>query len=308
MRFLDKIKNYFRRREKKKRKIGLALGGGGARGLAHLGVLEVLNEYNFSPDLITGTSMGAIVGASYAQNQNVEKIIEKVEDYLEKNRTDQDYIMRKLGKSETGRFSKWSNSLTKYYKLMRSSDGIYVLEQRILKNLINELIDEGDIGETEKTFATVAVDLISGDNFVMDKGPIREAVLASASLPAIFPPVRKEDRVLVDGGVSCVVPVEQALQLGADIVVAVDVSKDLKREDAPSRGIDILLRTSSIARNQLKNKHLKKAFLKIKPDIDEFQWFEFDRYQEIKEKGYVSASEVMASSPLLDEESFKVPV
>lgn len=308
MKLLDKIKELFSiGKGEEERKTGLALGGGGARGFAHLGVLEILEENEFPIDLITGTSMGAIIGASYAQHPKIGELIKKIEDYLERNRRDQDYIKRKMGKSDKGRFSKWTNSITRYYKLMRNNDQIHLIEPQILRRMINGLIEEGDIRETKKQFAAVAVDLISGENKLMEKGSLREAVLASASLPAVFPPVRTDDQVLVDGGVTCVVPVEQAFQLGADIVVAVDVSKSLKKETAPSRGIDILFRTTSIARNHLKKKHLDQASLNIRPDVEEFRWFEFNGYQEIREKGYQAAYEEVEETQLIDTEAIKVP-
>lgn len=309
MKLLEQIKGFFSAEEgKEETKIGLALGGGGARGLAHLGVLEALDEFDLTVDIVTGTSMGAILGASYAQRPEARKVISGVEEYLKENKKDQDYIMKRLGRTGRNRLSKWSSSVSKYYRLIRSSDNIHLLESRVLEKLIEELVEPGDINETEKPFAAAAVDLLSGENIMMDEGSIRDAALASSSLPAVFPPVRNDGRVLVDGGVSCVVPVEQALKLGADFVLAVDVSRDIDKKEAPSRGIDMLFRTTSIVRHQLKVKHLDRANLTIRPDIDDYKWYEFREYDELKERGYRAARKTFEETSILEEEITKVQV
>ena len=283
--------NLLRRILRRRPRIGLALGGGGVRGLAHLGVLQVLEETDIKPDLIVGTSMGAVVGGAYAQEPDAGALTAKVIQYLQTREEEEELAARRVLRAPSGRLSRWANSLLQYYYLTRDLKRSALLEEEPLRRMIAALLRDEPIEQTEITFAAVAVDLLSGEAVILDRGPIRTAVEASAAIPGVFPPVRLDDKLLVDGGVSSLVPVEEARGQGADAVIAVDVGQELGEASPPERGIDLLFRADEIARAHLKRLQLRGADLVIRPQVSHFQWFEFASYREIIAHGKEAARE-----------------
>lgn len=185
----------------KKLKIGLALGSGSSRGWSHIGIIRELAELGIEPDIICGTSVGAMVGASYVTNN-----LDKLED--------------------------WACSLTKfeaarYFDINLSLNGFVDIKK--FHNFLNEYIggDEALIQDYKKQFAAVATDLETGREVWMMKDSIVEAVWSSMSLPGLFPAIKNNNRWLVDGGLVNPVPVSACRALGADIVIAVNLNSDL---------------------------------------------------------------------------------
>lgn len=174
-------------------RVGLALGGGVARGLAHIGVLSVLEEARVPIDVIAGTSMGAIIGASYAAGLSIADL-------------------RDLA-ARTG----WA-SVT---KLRLSRDGLICFMR--MEDWVEEIIGQFDIRDLAIPFGAVASDLISGERVVLWRGELGRALRASSSVPGFAPPVEWDGRLLVDGGVTDNVPGDVARMLGADYVIGVDV-------------------------------------------------------------------------------------
>lgn len=178
------------------KKIGLALGSGGARGVAHLGVIKALEEEGIRPDYITGCSMGAVVGAGYANGLTVDDMYE---------------IVVKLKAINLIDFS--AVPITK----------LAVFKGNKVQNLLLSKIGTVQFGDLKIPFKCVASDLYSGRLVVLSEGSVARAVRASSSMPGIFPPVKIDNTLLIDGGVLCRVPTEQVWDMGADAVIAVDV-------------------------------------------------------------------------------------
>ena len=287
---IQRVREFFGR---PKPKIGLALGGGGARGLAHIGVLRVLEREGISFEVIGGTSMGAIVGGSYAQRPEVATLLSNLERYFTDHEEDETLIKKKVGEYSGNRLSRFTSSLSYYNFLLRNPDTSSVLDGDILYRLVNALVTEGPIQETSIRFAAVAVDILSGAVAILDRGPIREAVSGSSSLPGVFPPIEWQDGLLVDGGVSHVVPVPQVNVLGADKVIAVDVSRDIQSITPPRRGVDLLYRLHSVTKYHLKQQDLSRADYVIRPQVQDFEWFEFSEYETIIERGVSAAERAM---------------
>lgn len=178
-------------------KVGLALGGGGARGIAHLGVCQRLAELGVDVHCIAGTSIGAIVGAIVASG-NMEKALEWC------------------------RLPDWK----KLPKLMfeTSLTAKALTPGKRVEALLGELIGAQDFARLKIPFAAVATDLRTGEKVVMDRGDVLSAVRASMSIPGVFPPVERDGRVLVDGQLVDPVPVSQCRTMGADVVIAVDIN------------------------------------------------------------------------------------
>ena len=199
------------------RRIGLALGAGGARGLAHVGVLKVFAEEGLPVDCIVGTSSGAMVGAVYAAGQleTFERIVLELE---------------------------WTDVLALWDPVWPRSG--LMSGSRTVERL-SGMVGDWKIQDLPIPFAAVAVDLVTGDEILIREGRVRDAVRASISIPGIFVPVRKGRQVLVDGAIRNPVPVSDLGELGADVRVAVNLHHDPVREIVSLPGVDG--RRSSIA-------------------------------------------------------------
>jgi NTE family protein len=182
-----------------KKKVGLALGGGYARGLAHIGVIELLEKEGIPIDIIAGTSIGAVVGALYASKLDI-------------------YEIKKLAKQLD------FVGVTSLVDLTVPKSGI--LGGKRITNLLHRLLGDIQFTETKIPLGCVATDITTGDEVILSEGSVLEAVRASISIPVIFSVVKKQNRYLVDGGLVNPVPVSVARKMGADFVIAVDVTPD----------------------------------------------------------------------------------
>jgi NTE family protein len=280
---------------KEKLKVGLALGGGGARGLAHIGVLKVLKRENIPINLIVGTSMGAIIGAAYALKKDIstlEKIVEKYSkigvfniklSFSEKEKKDKPYFFKKM-----------SDFLKKVYAFNLELRREYLNDGEDLKKIINDLVGDKVFTDTKIPFAAVAADLIKGEKVILNQGKLFNALLASASIPGIFPPIILDGKTLVDGGIVDVVPIETARSLGANFIIAVNVSPTLKKRFEFSNAIEILFRSDSITSNELIKLQLSSADLVITPKVGRFHWSNFSKPEKCIREGEIAAQNVLS--------------
>lgn len=190
-----------KKNNKAKLKIGLALGSGAARGCSHIGIINALNENGIIPDIVCGTSIGALVGASYAAG-NLQKL------------------------------EKWSLSLTKietakFFEINPSLNGF--VNTKRMHSFLNQNVVEDDllIENIKRKYGAVATDLETGNEIWFTEGNVIDAVWAAISLPGLFPAVRNNNKWLVDGGLVNPVPVTLCRELGADIVIAVNLNGDI---------------------------------------------------------------------------------
>lgn len=276
-------------------KVGLALGGGGARGLAHLGVLKVLESEGIELHLIAGTSFGAIAGAMYAQHPNADQVRQRACDYLssESFRRTKLFFIKKHYEEE--KRASFMTNLKSYLQkgifwgisLRRSS---FISEQDYVAHM-SRLFDDKGIEETVIPFFAVAADLAHGSEVVLSEGPIRRAIAASCAIPGVFPPIMIGDAQLIDGGWVNQVPVDPLIQKGADFVIAIDASEDTGTVRELTSGLDIVLRASEITRHTLSSSQLAKADVVIRPDVGQLHWSDFWRSDEAIRKGEEAARE-----------------
>jgi len=275
---------------KKKLKVGLALGGGGARGLAHIGVLKVLERENISIGLITGTSMGAIIGGAYALKKDIsaiEKIAEKYSkisefnidfSFSEKERKDKPFFLKKM-----------SDFLKRGYMLNLELRKKYINDGEGLKKIIKDLVGDKAFTDTKIPFAAVAADLVKGEKVIIKKGKLFDALLASASIPGMFPPVILDKKILVDGGIVDVVPIEAAQSLGASFVIGVNVSQTLKKRVEFNNAVEIFFRSDSITSSELRKLQLSFADVVITPKVGRFHWSDFSKPEQCVREGEIAA-------------------
>ena len=275
---------------KKKLKVGLALGGGGARGLAHIGVLKVLERENIPIDLITGTSMGAIIGGVYALKKDIsaiEKIAEKYSkisefnidfSFSEKERKDKPFFLKKM-----------SDFLKRGYMLNLELRKKYINDGEGLKKIIKDLVGDKAFTDTKIPFAAVAADLVKGEKVIIRKGKLFDALLASASIPGMFPPVILDKKILVDGGIVDVVPIEAAQSLGASFVIGVNVSQTLKKRVEFDNAVEIFFRSDSITSSELRKLQLSFADVVITPKVGRFHWSDFSKPEQCVREGEIAA-------------------
>ncbi len=217
-------------------KIGLALGGGAARGFAHIGVIQVLEEAGIHVDLVTGTSAGSLVAALYASGQNGQA------------------LQRVAQSMDEAAFSDWR------WPILKPG----VLKGDALARFVSAQVRGQQIQDLPLPLGVLATDLHSGVGVLFQRGDIATAVRASSAVPAIFQPVSIGGRDYVDGGLVSPVPVRQAKQMGAELVIAVDISNDPESQEAQDT-LQVLLQTFTIMGKSINAFELRAADLVVRP-------------------------------------------
>ncbi|KKR10480.1 MAG: putative esterase of the alpha-beta hydrolase superfamily [Parcubacteria group bacterium GW2011_GWA2_39_18] len=245
------------------KKIGLALGGGGARGLAHIGVIKALEAAGMQINYISGTSMGALVGGFYALTKDI---------YLLEN------LFLNLKRKDI--FS------TK--DVLRKKSGALFRDEPVMR-LLESAFKDKKFDDCIIPFKAIATDVSNGDEVVMESGSLLEAIRASISLPLIFSPVKVENRILMDGGFVNPVPADVVKNMGAEVVVAVDVSSKwlniTEKEVNFSNMYSIVSDVLSTIEYQISKKNLEKADIVIRPLVLGRSWIDFDHSREIIKAG-----------------------
>jgi NTE family protein len=239
--------------------IGLALGGGFARGFAHLGVLKVLEQHRIPISHIAGTSVGSIFGAAYASGAPLARI---------------------LATSRTIRFrdiARWSVSR------------LGLASNHRLADLIERVFDSQQFEDMKIPLAVVATDLSTGDPVVFRQGPLVEAIRASCAYPGLFEPIQLGTRCLADGGLVAPVPTQSARQLGASVVVGVSIGTQEANRTPPKNVFQVVCRAVSAAQKHQLDTWERHADLVIRPDVQSLSWDDFHRANEAIEAGELAA-------------------
>jgi len=279
-------------------KVGLALGGGGARGLAHIGVLRVLEREKIPVHCIAGTSAGSILGAMYAQLQSAADVEDRIRNFFGSDRfremTRRFSATQKKDMSRQGWLDRTLTFVKRQYIVTRAFRQLGLIDRSILEFAVRALIDDEDIRDVKIPLAVVATDLWKGEDVVMTRGSLRKAVSASAGIPGTFPPLEMDGRCLVDGCVINMVPVHETRDLGADRVIAVDVTRELVRPPAFQNGLEVMFRADEITNYRLNEFHLMTADVVVRPKMGETHWADFGRLDELIRLGEEAAEEKLA--------------
>lgn len=277
-------------------KTALVLGGGGARGYAHIGVIRALEEAGIKIDMIVGTSIGAIIGAGYASGLTVEE-------------------MESIAGSMT---------VKKFIELMDisvSSQGL--IKGEGISDFLRQAIKKDDFDELIIPFYSVATNIMTGGKIVIDKGNLINAVMASMAIPGLFTPIRYEDKILVDGTLVDFLPIKVAIQNGASNVIAVDVSSDIDGVSTLSKIYKYVRQTfdrvevAAIPENfrgvlkrypnalyftmkalEILNSYKQSIYpapnvLVLTPSVQNIKWYSFHKSKEGIEAGYNAASDMI---------------
>jgi NTE family protein len=277
----------------KKTKIGLVLSGGGARGLAHIGVLKVFEEKQIPIDLVVGSSIGSIIGAFYCAGYNsdqINNIATKVDwDNLFSNESYRTHLF--LSQKDIPRRHILELRMDGMVPYIPSS---ITYGQNVYQLLLETLLKASPRGvsqfdDLEIKFKAVATDLISGNKVIMDSGDLAQSIYGSIAFPLLFAPVVVDGMWLVDGGIRDNLPVDVALDVGVDIVVAVDATSPLRDKNNMQAPWQIADQVTTIMMEKPTNESSSKADITIKPQLFQHRAGDFSEIDSIIYEGYRSA-------------------
>ena len=244
-------------------RIGLALGGGAARGFAHIGVLKELEEEKVPVHFVAGTSAGSLVGALYCAGYHWKDIASITKDV------------------NWGRLVKptWPN--------------LGLVSSNKLEATLNRFVKNGSFEDLKLPFRAIAVDIARGETVELDTGPLAVAVRASCSIPGIFTPTEVDGRLLVDGGVLNSVPADVVRSMGADIVIAVNLNSDRRRHGTPENVVDMIFSSFSLMVAKTTEMTLREADFVIEPDLHDFSYYAMRKREQAIARGEEAARRVI---------------
>jgi NTE family protein len=266
------------RRHRKIAPFTLVLGGGGARGLAHVGVLKALEKINFEPSLIVGTSMGAVVGGMYSQLRNAEALEIRLREFL-----DGEFFKRigleQFSETDAGSsrsvWERFAAHLRQRYFFSKSALGSGAFAQTTLFRSMRMLLQDSDIRDSSIRFAAVASDLATGEEYVFTSGSIITAVTASSAMPGIVAPLEVGSHLFIDGKVTSTIPVPAARSLSRDPIIAVDVRRTLGSFENHRHGFEIIIRAGDVTNSKLNDIQVRQADVILRPAVADIDWNKF---------------------------------
>lgn len=263
-----KFSAIYQKPTERKVKVAVVLGGGGARAIAHLGVLEVFEEHGIPVDLVVGVSGGSIVGALYADNPSAKAIKQTALNFKTKNLVDISLL----------------NAFNAANSLKGSFDGSIgarFLERNMRAKHFHEL---------KVPFVAVVTDIVTCKTIGLNSGNVAQAVRASYAIPGLFAPIKNGQMTLVDGGVSAPLPVDIAKQYAPDVIIAIDVSIPLPEADVNNM-LALIRRSAAITYQTLNHEAAKEADVLIKPNVGTVGMFDDDKNEELYLAGKRAAME-----------------
>lgn len=278
------------------KKVGLALGGGGARGFAHIGVLKVLEKEEIAIDLIAGSSMGAVMGAAYAGGMKPVEMQKIMDEYV-KSPLFQNSSMMAIAELPAPENEKISKKIIRFVKgrfyMARTMYRPGILPVEEFQMMIDHFIPDIQIEELKIPFSAVATDLVTGEKVIFSSGSLRKAVLASCAVPGAVEPIKDGGRLLADGGIVSVVPVHALREQGADVVIAVVVDRDILLWTDDKTAKDIYYRAGDIAADKLARFELRDADVVIRPKVGDLHWTDFTRLDQLVLEGELATREAI---------------
>ncbi len=255
-----------------RKKIGLALSGGAVLGAAHVGVLKALAEHNIKIDFISGTSIGALVGSLFAFGKNCDEVHD---------------ITSNLAWKDISSIS-------------FSSYGLFTNNK--MKDFLKKHIDDVTFDKSDIPFAVIATDITNGDKVVLNEGNVANAVLASTCIPGVFKPINHQERLLVDGGIVENLPISPLIEMGADIIIAVDLNGKHGKK-VPENVVDVLVNSFHFTLASASQIQYGEIDVLITPDLTSFSYISTKQTNELIQAGYDEAIKVLKEHPSLSEKN-----
>jgi NTE family protein len=276
-------------------KLGLVLSGGGAKGFAHIGALQVFHEAGLQFDFVGGTSMGSIIGGLYAMGyhpDSMRALVEKQDwNALITDRIPRRYIPIEEKRNSERILIDFPIRGRKVFMRQGLNNGFLI--DLFLSRLTSVAYRQTDFSKLPLPFLCIGTDLEDGSNVVLREGVLARAIRASISIPSFFTPVEINGQLLVDGGVINNFPVQEVIDMGADIIIGVDVQSGLHNRDELNSMIKVMDQVVSFYRIEANNDAVEMTDIYIKPDIDSFDIMSFMQYDSIITRGERSARSFM---------------
>ncbi|MEO0293983.1 MAG: patatin-like phospholipase family protein [candidate division WOR-3 bacterium] len=285
-------------------KLGLVLGGGAGRGVAHLGVIKCLEEENIRPNIIFGTSIGALIGGVYATGLNIQELLNKAKECVNSEE------FKSLGfeffkeHPEGLSFKRLASYLRERLALARMAIQPYILKREPLERVIAKILPDIKIEDLKIKFGCTTLDVVSGRVIYIHKGPLREAVLKSILISGVFPPWEERNEILVDAGPTAKVPVDGCRALGADRVIAVNLGSKLTKYDKVGSALSLIFRVDEIAKFHYNKIQAEKADVLIEPKVESIHWADFTKIDFGIRVGYLATKEKLPEIRRLVKPSF----
>ena len=270
----------------------LVLGGGGFKGLAHLGVLRVLQAEGLPIERVVGTSIGALLGATYCHFADADRALEHVQRFLASEGFKPQAVIG---------FRRRSGRLPLVKRLMTGIRRQVALERifrrrsafggSALRTFVRHLVPRGDIADLRVPLAVGVLDLRAAKTALLTRGDLRTAVTASAAVPGFFPPVEWDGSLICDAGIVDNLPVEAARKAGARRIVAVDLSHSLVHLGPTVSGMEILLYAQEVSTRLANQKHASSADIVLRPDLDGRHWLDTSHLDRVIAAGERAAQE-----------------
>ena len=272
-------------------KVGLVLSGGGAKGLAHIGALKIIEESGVRVDYIAGTSMGAIIGALYASGYSADELIHIFEnvdfdelindEFLRKNKS----LFERIDGDRRAVTLPFNQFKLSFPSALSKGQNVYNYYVRLL----NHVKDINDFGELPIPFFCIATDAETGKQVVLNRGYLPDAIAASGAIPSLYEPVILGDRILIDGGVANNYPLNELEEKGVDVIIGVDVQDDLRTREELKSVSEVLLQVSNFNTQRNMDEKIEKTSVYIKPNIAGFSVVSFNSGGEIVKRGLEAA-------------------
>ncbi|MCF7807613.1 MAG: patatin-like phospholipase family protein [Candidatus Marinimicrobia bacterium] len=280
-----------------KPRFGLALGGGGARGFAHIGVLKRLEEEGYKPEFVTGASMGSLVGAVYTRTGSADATWE-ILDGMVSSEAFGKLGLHLINVNKRGGTSFWHQvSLALHDRIVinlaQTKKGLVSLER--IEAAVKVAITEDIWSNDGMQLGIVATDLYNGEDVYFTEGSLAQAVMASIAIPGFLPPVEIDGRVLVDGGVSQQIPIRMAREMGADFVFGVDVGQDVEPVTELDNAMAIMSQSENIRSCHYRDMLNREADVLLDMEMPGVHWSAYDQRAEFVRIGKESFNKLQVT-------------
>lgn len=283
---------------RRKKRVALALGAGGSRGLAHIGVIRALKDAGIPIDCIAGISFGSIIGALYSLYLDIDEVEKSLKEYMASPLFQETMHDMELPDSEKSRsFLEQVQSTIKHgyfytRALLRKS---FVTPETFVLHM-KSLVGDAKFSDLKLPFKCTSVDLISGEPIIFTEGDLHRALTASCATPGFFPPVKMHGMQLVDGGVAEMMPYYTARTFRPDYIIGVDVSRSIDLIDADEdihHSLDVVFRSYDISKEYMNIYLAKEMDCVVRPRIGSYPWSDFNHFDTFIEEGYKATMEMV---------------